>query len=121
MAVSVGNVHRLNTPDAVIDFERLGQISAAVSVPLVIHGTSGISDQDIQRLARSCVAKFNIGTRLRQAFGAGLRQTLQRHPEQFDRLQIMAGAAPAVRTEAMRMIRLLGWRPPGAAQPSAYS
>jgi fructose-bisphosphate aldolase class II len=108
LAVSVGNVHRLNTPGAVIDFERLAQIAAAVSVPLVIHGTSGISDQDIQRLVRAHVAKFNIGTRVRQAFGKGLRQALSRDAARFDRLEIMAEVMPIVSDEAMRVMRLLG-------------
>jgi len=110
MAVSVGNIHRLHAPGAVIDFARLEQIAAAVTVPLVIHGTSGIFDADIARLARTRVAKFNIGTVLRQAFGRGLRETLARHPERFDRLEIMSDAMPAVSREATRMIRLLGWR-----------
>jgi fructose-bisphosphate aldolase, class II len=110
MAVSVGNIHRLRAPGAVIDFARLAQIAAAVSVPLVIHGTSGISDADIVRLARARVAKFNIGTVVRQAFGRGLRETLGRYPDRFDRLQIMSDAMPAVSREATRMIRLLGWR-----------
>jgi len=110
MAVSVGNIHRLRAPGAVIDFARLAQIAAAVSVPLVIHGTSGIFDTDIVRLARTRVAKFNIGTVVRQAFGRGLRETLDRYPDRFDRLQIMSDAMPAVSREAARMIRLLGWR-----------
>jgi fructose-bisphosphate aldolase class II len=109
MAVSVGNIHRLNTPGAVIDFARLAQIGASVSVPLVIHGTSGIHAQDIERLRRTRVAKFNIGTVLRQAFGRGLRETLARHPGRFDRLEIMADVMPVIAAEAQRMIRLLGW------------
>lgn len=113
MAVSVGNVHRLQKPGATIDYGRLAQIQAAVKLPLVIHGTSGLFDEDIVRLARSRVAKFNIGTVLRQAFGRGLRETLARHPERFDRLEIMGDAMPMVSREAMRMIRLLGW-PEGA-------
>jgi fructose-bisphosphate aldolase class II len=110
MAISVGNIHRLQVPGAVIDFARLAQIAAAVTVPLVIHGTSGIFEEDIARLARTPVAKFNIGTVLRQAFGRGLRETLGRYPDRFDRLQIMSDAMPVVSCEAMRMIRLLGWR-----------
>jgi fructose-bisphosphate aldolase class II len=110
MAVAVGNIHRLQAPRAVIDFARLEQIALAVRVPLVIHGTSGILETDIARLARTRVAKFNIGTVLRQAFGRGLRETLARHPERFDRLEIMGEAMQAVRDEAARMIRLLGWR-----------
>jgi fructose-bisphosphate aldolase, class II len=110
MAIAVGNIHRLQAPRAVIDFARLEQIALAVKVPLVIHGTSGILETDIARLARTRVAKFNIGTVLRQAFGRGLRETLARHPERFDRLEIMGEAMQTVRVEAARMIRLLGWR-----------
>jgi len=115
MAVSVGNVHRLQTPGATIDFDRLAQIEASVKVPLVIHGTSGLFDQDIVRLARTRIAKFNIGTVLRQAFGRGLRETLARYPNRYDRLEIMRDAMPTVSREAMRMIRLLGW-PQGARE-----
>jgi fructose-bisphosphate aldolase class II len=110
MAVSVGNVHRLTAPVADIDFARLTQICEAVAVPLVIHGSSGIRDQDIERLARTRVAKFNIGTVLRQAFGRGLRQALQRDAGRFDRLEIMHEVMPVMSVEAQRMIRLLGWR-----------
>jgi fructose-bisphosphate aldolase class II len=121
MAVSVGNVHRLTAPSAIIDFARLAQICASVTVPLVIHGTSGIRDADIERLARTRVAKFNIGTVLRQAFGRGLRETLARHAERFDRLEIMRDVMPTIGCEAQRMIRLLGWResPMSALSPQS--
>jgi len=109
LAVSVGNVHRLREPGSVIDYARLAEIESAVRVPLVIHGTSGIFEEDIRRLARTRVAKFNIGTVLRQAFGAGLKATLARHPDRFDRPEIMREVMPFIASEAKRMIRLLGW------------
>ena len=110
MAVSVGNIHRLEKPGAVIDFALLREINACVTVPLVIHGTSGLVDEDIVRLRGMRVAKFNIGTALRRAFGRGLRESLSRHPDRFDRLEIMADLMPAISSEAARMIRLLGWQ-----------
>jgi len=110
LAISIGNIHRLMVPTATIDFELLAEIEALVSIPLVIHGTSGISEADIARLARTRVAKFNIGTCIRQAFGKGLRETLAANLALFDRLQIMHGVMPKVTEEAERMIRLLGWR-----------
>lgn len=109
LAVSVGNIHRLTRPAANIDFALLEQIAAVVAVPLVIHGTSGISERDIVRLARSGIAKFNIGTVLRQAFGSGLRESLMSHPQRFDRLEIMSEVMPLMRDAAARMIQLLGW------------
>jgi fructose-bisphosphate aldolase, class II len=109
LAVSIGNIHRLTKPGATIDFARLERIEALVRIPLVIHGTSGISEEDIARLARTRVAKFNIGTVLRQAFGASLRESLGVRPERFDRLEIMADVMSGVQCAAERMITLLGW------------
>jgi fructose-bisphosphate aldolase class II len=109
LAISIGNVHRLSTPGAKIDFALLAQIEAVVRTPLVIHGTSGIFEEDIARLVRSRVAKFNIGTVLRQAFGRTLRETLARHPERFDRIEIMTDVMGGMETAATHMIRLLGW------------
>jgi fructose-bisphosphate aldolase, class II len=108
LAISVGNVHRLTSPGVTIDFARLAEIESSVSVPLVIHGASGIFEEDIIRLAATRVAKFNVGTSLRQAFGRGLRQTLAAHPERFDRLEIMRDAMGAMTIEAARVITLLG-------------
>lgn len=109
IAISIGNIHRLTTPGAIIDFTRLAEIESMVRAPLVIHGTSGIRESDIARLVCTRIAKFNIGTVLRQAFGATLRETLARHPERFDRLQIMSDVMPGVGRAASRMIGLLGW------------
>jgi fructose-bisphosphate aldolase, class II len=120
VAISIGNVHRLTAPGATIDFARLAQIEAAVRAPLVIHGTSGIFESDIARLLSTRVAKFNIGTVLRQAFGTTLRETLARHPERFDRLEIMSDVMDGVGRAATHMIELLGWdaqRRRAAAQP----
>ena len=76
-------------------------------VPLVIHGTSGIFEHDIERLARTPrIAKLNIATVLRQAFGRGLRETLAAHPQRFDRDEIMTDVMPVMAAEASRMIRL---------------
>jgi len=110
LAVSIGNIHRLKRPGAKIDFERLAAIATVVRLPLVIHGTSGIFEADLARLTQTRVAKFNVGTTLRQSFGKGLRTTLTRHPERFDRLEIMQDVMPVMTREAVRMIGLLGWR-----------
>lgn len=109
LAVSVGNVHRLSAPGATIAFDRLAEIEALVRLPLVIHGTSGIYEEDIAALARTRVCKFNIGTVLRQAFGGALRRAFADDPKIYDRLALMKQAMPPVQAETERMIRLLGW------------
>lgn len=108
MAISVGNVHRQTEATSAIDFVRVQRIAASTTVPLVIHGTSGIAEDDIRRLKTMRVAKFNIGTTMRMAFNRSLRQSLADTPERFDRLQLMRPVVSALQAEARRMIDLLG-------------
>ncbi|NRA47153.1 MAG: class II fructose-bisphosphate aldolase [Oligoflexales bacterium] len=100
VAVSIGNIHRQEEKMAVINFDLLSTISAKITTPLVIHGTSGIHDEDLKRLSATQVAKFNIGTCLRQAFGGNLRKYMNEEPERFDRLyffkKVMSVCEPVV-------------------------
>jgi len=68
LAVSIGNVHGYVPNPPPLDFERLAQIAAQVDVPLILHGASGISREDIQRAIRMGIAKLNINTEVRTAF-----------------------------------------------------
>ena len=107
VAISIGNIHRLTEPTCSIDFGLLDQIAGEVSKPLVIHGTSGIRDQDMDKLKQSRVSKFNIGTCLRQALGYNLRDHMNDEPEKFDRIYFMQKAMPFVKQEAIRNFQLL--------------
>lgn len=108
MAISVGNVHRIENAFVDIDFDHFFRLEKVLNIPLVIHGTSGIRAEDIRRLAKEKVCKFNIGTCLRQRFGNALRQTLGADSKLFDRLTIMKKVIPEVSDEAGKMIELLG-------------
>ncbi len=106
LAVSVGNVHLMQSGSAALDRPRLAAIEAACpGLPLVIHGGSGISAPDRLALAReTAVCKFNIGTELRQAFGASLRTVLAEGPGRFDRIEIMRKVMVGVREAARGVI-----------------
>jgi fructose-bisphosphate aldolase class II len=108
LAISVGNVHRIEDSYVNIDFENFETLERAVDIPLVIHGTSGIKRDDIRYLAGRSVCKFNIGTCLRQRFGSALRNTLSTDKKLFDRLTIMRKIMPDLSDEASQMIELLG-------------
>ena len=77
LAISVGNVHRIEKGYVDIDFAHFQTLKEVLDVPLVIHGTSGINPADIKQLASNGVSKFNVGTTLRKRFGNALRQTLR--------------------------------------------
>lgn len=108
MAISVGNVHRLQTTTTEIDFERVARIAALTDLPLVIHGTSGIREDDLLRLKALRVAKFNIGTTMRMTFARSLRASLDADPSQFDRLMLMRPVLAALQAEATRVMQVLG-------------
>ncbi|MEP1574327.1 class II fructose-bisphosphate aldolase [Roseibium album] len=105
IAVSVGNVHLQTEKTDGIDFEALKSIEDVTSKPLVLHGGSGIPPKIRRRLARQTrVCKFNLGTELRQSFGASLRQTLEEQPEIFDRLAILKSTMPAMRASVSEIL-----------------
>lgn len=110
LAISIGNVHRLEKADVTINFDLLKKIEAITlnrKLPLVIHGTSGIVETNIARLAKTSVCKFNIGTRIRQVYGKSYREILEKDQKIFDRLSLMKHAIQSMQDEAGKMIRLL--------------
>jgi fructose-bisphosphate aldolase, class II len=96
LAVSIGNVHLQTEKVAEIDFFALRAIEAVTTVPLVLHGGSGIASELRRTLATSSrVKKLNIGTELRMAFGRALRTSLEERPNEFDRIKLLAATQPA--------------------------
>lgn len=90
MAISVGNVHLQQDKEGGLDEPRIRAIEALTETPLVIHGGSGVPVAQRQALARgSKICKFNIGTELRMAFGAAMREAVNRDPDRFDRVAIL--------------------------------
>ncbi len=108
MAVSIGNVHLQQEKAAEIDLDALRAIEAVTTLPLVIHGGSGVPVAIRSQLAReSKICKFNIGTELRMAFGQALREAVDSDPKRFDRLAILKETEAPVREAARAVIRSL--------------
>lgn len=108
MAISVGNVHLQTTEGALLDEMRIAEIQALTDVPLVIHGGSGVPAAQRARLsAAGMISKFNIGTELRMAFGAHLRQVLAANPGTYDRLALLSPVEEALVPLARATIRTL--------------
>ncbi len=74
LAVCIGNVHGRYPRPPQFDFERLAAVRDAVSLPLVLHGTSGVPDDMVRRCIELGVCKFNVNTEVRQAYVAALRR-----------------------------------------------
>ena len=109
LAISIGNVHLQTEKSDGIDFAALKAIEMVTRLPLVLHGGSGIASDIRRRLARETrVKKFNIGTELRMAFGAALRQSIAAEADAFDRNSLLGPTIPALRKAAAAIIRELG-------------
>ena len=90
MAISVGNVHLQENKEGGLDEDRISKIQSLTSVPLVIHGGSGVPVEQRKRLARETnICKFNIGTELRMAFGGAMRDAVNKDNKRFDRVSIL--------------------------------
>lgn len=104
MAISVGNVHLQKNKEGTLDLKTIRQIEELTSTPLVIHGGSGVSLAQRSYLAKnSNICKFNIGTELRMVFGEALKESLEKDPTQFDRVQILSKTNDPV-VEATRKV-----------------
>jgi ketose-bisphosphate aldolase len=84
LAVSVGNVHLLEGGQSPLDFERLDTIGRTVSVPLVLHGGTGIPASAVPRAVAAGVAKFNVGTILKSTVVRSIRETVGAWPAKPD-------------------------------------
>ncbi len=107
LAVSIGTVHGRMKGTPRLDFERLAAINEAVGRPLVIHGGTGLSDDDFRRLIAHGTAKINYFTALADAAGACIRDHAQRAPE-AGYTGLHHGVRTAIAAEVERCMRLWG-------------
>jgi fructose-bisphosphate aldolase class II len=84
LAVAVGSEHAMTSRDAVLDIPLIRALATAVSVPLVLHGSSGVSDAVLTQAVRAGIRKVNIGTALAAAWTTSLRGELTLHRTEHD-------------------------------------
>lgn len=107
LAVAVGSSHAMTTRDASLDFDRIAALAAAVSVPLVLHGSSGVQDDDIVRAVGAGLTKINIATHLNATLTAALRAYLDENPAAIDPRKYLGAGRDAVTDEAARLLELI--------------
>ncbi|MEG4208644.1 class II fructose-bisphosphate aldolase [Microcoleus sp. S13_B4] len=106
LAVTIGNVHGKYLSQPKLDFPRLAKIRAAVSVPLVMHGSSGLPDSMIHQCIEFGVSKFNVNTEVREAYMDVLKSNISEpHP---DLLEIMEKAIEAMQSVIADKLQLFG-------------
>lgn len=104
LAVSIGTGHGVYETEPNLDFNRLKDIRSKVDVPLVLHGASGISKQDLQKCIELGCTKVNISTELKIPFAKVLRQYLIDHPMASDIRTYMRPSKQVMKELAMDKI-----------------
>ena len=95
------------TRDAVLDLGLIARAARAVSVPLVLHGSSGVPDRDLAAAVRAGMTKINIATQLNKVFTAAVRRCCR--PSRRRPIRGSTGRRDATRSrsEVTRLLRLL--------------
>jgi len=103
LAVAVGSSHAMTTRTASLDHDLIAVLAAAVPVPLVLHGSSGVPDADLARAVAAGIRKINIGTALNIAYTHGVREFLDHDATVVDPRKYLA----RTRTEMAGVVRHL--------------
>ena len=108
LAVAIGTAHGeyKGVPD--LDFERLSEIRKVVSIPLVLHGASGVPDRQIRESLLRGISKINIATELKIPMAKAIQKCFAENPKENDPRNYMGQAKLAVREVVREKIRLCG-------------
>lgn len=108
LAIAIGTAHGFYAGTPVLDKERVSEIKALVSVPLVLHGASGLSNEGIKECVNRGMCKVNFATELRVAYTDAVKRLLEEKPETFDPKKIGEVGMLAVKELAVNRMKVCG-------------
>ncbi|MFJ9914371.1 class II fructose-bisphosphate aldolase [Actinacidiphila glaucinigra] len=108
LAVAVGSSHAMTTRTARLDHELIGRLRGAVTVPLVLHGSTGVPDDELRRAVAGGMVKINIGTALNIAFTGAVRDFLAADSVVVDPRRYLSSARARMAAAVERALRVLG-------------
>ncbi|WP_163543329.1 class II fructose-bisphosphate aldolase [Occultella kanbiaonis] len=114
LAVAVGSSHAMTTRGAQLDLDLIGAIAGRVSVPLVLHGSSGVSDEGMRDAIAAGMTKINVATHLNKIFTTSVRDYLIENMEVVDTRKWFQAGNDAMAAE---VTRLLEWYAAPAPAP----
>jgi fructose-bisphosphate aldolase, class II len=107
LAVAAGSSHAMLTRDAVLDLGLITRIHHAVSVPLVLHGSSGVPDRDLAAAIRAGMTKINVATQLNKVFTAAIRDCLAADTALVDPRRYGSAGRDAIAPEVTRLLGVI--------------
>jgi len=108
LAAAVGTIHGCRTPFAKLDIPRIEKIRELTGVPLVLHGASGVNDEEIEKGIAAGICKINIDTRIRMIFTKKMKEIIEENPNQIDPRKILGPAKDAAKEIIRDRMRIFG-------------
>lgn len=108
LAISIGTAHGVYKGKPELDFQRLKVINEQLDIPLVLHGASGVSDEDIQKAVSLGINKVNIHTDYMLVFTKAIKDLFEESPEVYDLREYCSLGRKAIKAKVIEKIRLLG-------------
>ena len=108
LAIGIGTSHGVYPGPPILDKERVSVIAGKIPTPLVMHGTSGVPDEDVRECVQRGICKVNYATELRIAFSDGVKSYLRAKPDAFDPKEYLGEARRRVMEVARLRIRVCG-------------
>ena len=108
LAVAIGNAHGFYKGDPKLDFDRLREIALKTSIPLVLHGGSGISNEDLQKAISLGISKINIYTEMSAASASKMKELTSQTDGPLDYPTMLKQAREAVKDVVREKIRIFG-------------
>lgn len=107
LAVAIGSSHAMTTRTATLDHDLLKRLTTALDVPLVLHGSSGVLDDQLAAAVAGGIAKVNVGTALNLAMTGAVREFLAAHPTAVDSREYLSVGREAMVGAVARLIGVL--------------
>lgn len=108
LAIAIGTAHGFYKGTPVLDKERLSDIAKVVTIPLVLHGASGIADSEIRDCVSRGICKVNFATELRAAYTNAIRKLAEENSKEFDPKAFGKVGMAAVKELVMNRIQVCG-------------
>ncbi|SHH06996.1 fructose-bisphosphate aldolase [Thermosyntropha lipolytica DSM 11003] len=108
LAIAIGTAHGQYKGEPKLDFARLAKIKELTRIPIVLHGSSGVPDEQIRKAIELGVRKVNIDTNIREAFVGAMRKVMAEKPDEIDPRKILGPAREATVEIIREKIRLFG-------------
>jgi fructose-bisphosphate aldolase class II len=108
LAVAVGSSHAMSERTASLDFDLIARLRSTVPVPLVLHGSSGVADDELGKAVSGGITKINVGTLLNVHFTAAVRASLEADDAVTDPRQYFQPARIAIADAVAAMFDVIG-------------